>query len=99
MQGQITIKELDISVKALRIGRTPGLDQVTANSLKLPESREELLKVLGSIYVSGTVPAEWHLSALNPNSKERGFVHANLLQKHSPDVHPCKIARATIEFF
>ena len=97
VQGQI--KELDLLVKALRTGHALGLDQVTAKSLKLPELREELLKVLGSVYVSGTVPEEWHLSALNPSSKDWGFVHANQLQKHSPDVHPCKIASATIEFF
>ena len=70
-QGPITSEELDSAVKALRTGRAPGLDQVTAESLKLPELHEELLAVLNSVYLSGTVPPEWHLSALIPISKKR----------------------------
>lgn len=69
-QGTITSEELDSAVKALRTGRAPGLDQVTAESLKLPELREELLKVLNSVYLSGTVPPERHLSALIPIPKK-----------------------------
>ena len=57
-------------MKALRTGRAPGLDQVTAESLKLPELHEELLEVLNSVYLSGTVPPEWHLSALIPIPKK-----------------------------
>ena len=56
--------ELDSAVKVLKAGRAPGLDQVTAESLKLPELHEDLLKVLNDVYLSGTVPPEWHLSAL-----------------------------------
>lgn len=37
-----------------------------AESVKLPELREELIKVLNAIYESGTVPEEWHLPALIP---------------------------------
>ena len=69
-QGPITSEELDSAVKALRTGRAPGLDQVTAESLKLPELHEELLEVLNSVYLSGTVPPEWHLSALIPIPKK-----------------------------
>ena len=65
-QGPITREELNSAVKALRTGRAPGLDQVTAESLKLPELHEELLEVLNSVYLSGTVPPEWHLSPLIP---------------------------------
>ena len=57
-------------MKALRTGRAPGLNQVTAESLNLPELREELLEVLNAIYASGTVPDEWHLSALIPIPKK-----------------------------
>ena len=69
-QDPITIEELDSAVKALRTGRAPGLDQVTAESLKLPELREELLEVLNAVYASGTVSEEWHLSALIPIPKK-----------------------------
>ena len=69
-QGPITIEELDSAVKALRTGRAPGLDQVTVESLKLPELREELLEVLNAVYASGTVPEKWHLSALIPIPKK-----------------------------
>ena len=62
-------------MKALRTGHAPGLDQVTAESLKLPELREELLEVLNSVYLSGTVPPEWHaLECFNPHSEVRRFV-------------------------
>ena len=57
-QGPITSEELDSAVKALRTGHAPGLDQVIAESLKLPELHEELLEVLNSVYLSGTVPPE-----------------------------------------
>ena len=69
-QGLITSEELDSAVKALRAGRAPGLDQVTAESLKLPELHEELLEVLNSVYLSDRVPPEWHLSALIPIPKK-----------------------------
>ena len=69
-QGPITSEELDSAVKALRAGRAPGLDQVTAESLKFPELHEELLEVLNSVYLSGRVPPEWHLSALIPIPKK-----------------------------
>ena len=69
-QGPITSKELVLAVKALKAGHAPGLDQVTAESLKLPELHEELLEMLNDVYLSGTVPPEWHLSALIPNPKK-----------------------------
>ena len=69
-QGPITSEELDSAVKALKVGRAPGLDQVTAESLKLPELHEELLQLLNDVYLSGTVPPEWHLSALIPIPKK-----------------------------
>ena len=69
-QDPITIEELDSAVKALRTGRATGLDQVTAESLKLPELREELLEVLNAVYASGRVSEEWHLSALIPIPKK-----------------------------
>ena len=69
-QGPITSEELDSAVKALKVGRAPGLDQVTAESLKMPELHEELLQLLNDVYLSGTVPPEWHLSALIPIPKK-----------------------------
>ena len=55
-----------LSSEALRTGHALGLDQVMAESVKLPELREELLEVLNAVYVSDTVPEEWHLPALIP---------------------------------
>ena len=37
-----------------------------AESVKLPELREELLEVLNAVYVSDTVSEEWQLPALIP---------------------------------
>ena len=55
-------------MSALRSDRAPGLDYVTAES---PELHEEMLKVLNAVYVSSTMPQEWHLStALVPTLKE-----------------------------
>ena len=68
-QGPITDKELELAVKVLKTGHAPGLDQVTAESLKLPVLHEELLEVLNVVYLSGAVPQEWHLSALIPIPK------------------------------
>ena len=47
-------------MKALRTGHALGLDQIMAESVKLPELCEMLLEVLNAVYVSGTVPEEWH---------------------------------------
>ena len=35
-----------------------------------PELHEELLEVLNAVYVSSTIPQEWHLSALVPTPKK-----------------------------
>ena len=61
-------------MKALKAGRAPGLDQVTAESLKLPELHEELLEVLNDVYLSSTKMA---LECFDPHSKERRFVLAH----------------------
>ena len=82
---------LDLAVKALRTGRAPGLVEVTAELLKLPKLREELLKVLNAVYVSGTVPEKMALERLDPHSQEWGFAYVNQLQGNSPHVHPCNI--------
>ena len=77
-QGPITNEELELTLSALRSGCAPGLDHVTAESLKLPELCVELLEVLNAVYVSGTVPQEWHLSALLPIPKRRDLsMHTN----------------------
>ena len=50
-QDPITSEGLDSAVKALRTGRASGLNQVTAESLKLPELHEELLEVLNGVHL------------------------------------------------
>ena len=56
-----------MAASALRSGCAPGLKYVTAES---PELHEELLEVLNAVYVSSTIPQEWHLSALVPTPKK-----------------------------
>ena len=76
-QGPISSEELDSAVTALWTGHGPGWDQVTAESLKLPELHEELLEVLNGVHLSGSEPPEWHLSVLILILKKRDLALRN----------------------
>jgi hypothetical protein len=72
---EITIAELELTIKELPNDKMPGPSGIVYKDFKLtgPKYRQELLKLFNNIIINGTIPLEWKKATIYPILKPKDW--------------------------
>ena len=69
MNDEMSIEEVKLAVKSLKVNKAVGVNEILAEILKNPKLFNFLSMLLNKCFFSGTIPGTWRKRIINPIPK------------------------------